>query len=377
MKIAFVTSTDPLNRHTMSGMNYYTAKALQKYCDEVKFIGPLKHRYEFFGKAFNSGSRVLFNRSYDFFHTILLSKEYSKEICAKINGEVFDYIFAPVACTEIAHLDTKIPIAYMSDATFSAMVDYYPFFSNLYGFSKKQGHILEQMAINRARILIYPTEWAADSAINDYHADPKKIRIVPFGANFDKIPMKEQATRKRRSDQCRLLFCGLDWERKGGQIAYQALLKLLEMGIPAELTVCGCVPPKDISHPCMKVIPFLNKNLDREAEALWLLYDEAHFFVLPTRAECFGNVLAEAAAHGLPSITTDTGGLATVIKNGINGYLLPMEARGDQYAGVVAEVYQDPERYDRLRRTTREEYDRHLNWDKWGKTVAKIIQSQL
>jgi len=41
----------------------------------------------------------------------------------------------------------------------------------------------------------------------------------------------------------------------------------------------------------MKVILFLDKSKKDEPETFHSLYEEAIFFILPTRAECFGIVL--------------------------------------------------------------------------------------
>ncbi len=35
---------------------------------------------------------------------------------------------------------------------------------------------------------------------------------------------------------------GVNWERKGGRIAFNTFEKLNQMGIETELTVCGCTP---------------------------------------------------------------------------------------------------------------------------------------
>ncbi len=47
-------------------------------------------------------------------------------------------------------------------------------------------------------------------------------------------------------------------------------------------------------------------------------------FVLPSRAEAFGNVFAEAALCKLALVGTDVGGISEQIDNGHNGYLVPL-----------------------------------------------------
>jgi len=61
--------------------------------------------------------------------TISVSKYLGRIFQERINGENYDLLFAPAASSEIAYLETKIPIIYLSDTTFALMVDYYEGFS--------------------------------------------------------------------------------------------------------------------------------------------------------------------------------------------------------------------------------------------------------
>src|SRR5205085_123986 len=162
---------------------------------------------------------------------------------------------------------------------------------------------------------------------------------------------------RKKSEQCRLLFLAVQWTRKGGDIAFETLLKLEELGIQAELIVCGCTPPKGIVHKRMRVIPFLDKNDERQRKELEQLLMAADFLLLPTRADCTPIVYCEASAFGLPVITTNTGGVPEVDRDGENGFLLPCDARGDAYAEVIARVYHDDARYAELVRASRAAFE--------------------
>jgi glycosyltransferase involved in cell wall biosynthesis len=48
-------------------------------------------------------------------------------------------------------------------------------------------------------------------------------------------------------------------------------------------------------------------------------------FVLPSRAEAFGNVFAEAALCRLALVGTNVGGIAEQIEDGVNGLLVPVD----------------------------------------------------
>ena len=63
------------------------------------------------------------------------------------------------------------------------------------------------------------------------------------------------------------------------------------------------------------------------------LYMASRIFVFPSLWEGFGMVLAEAASFGLPIVTTDAGAIPYLIKDGINGLLIPPGVRKEACFG--------------------------------------------
>src|SRR5207248_2243957 len=90
------------------------------------------------------------------------------------------------------------------------------------------------------------------------------------------------------------------------------------------------------------------------------------FLLVPTRADCAPIVFGEADAFGLPVITTNTGGVSEIVRDGENGFLLPYGTRGVDYAEVIARIYSDDERYAELVQASRAAFEDRLNWDAWG-----------
>lgn len=373
-KIAILSSGNTPSRRYWSGSPYYMAKALERQGCQTTHLGPvgLSPR-KILGKIANKTSQILFNRVYDWMDTRWLAKDYARIFKKKLAEKSFDAIVAPASRTEIAFLETKIPIVYAADATFKAVTDYYPGFTNMWGISIQEGNAIEQAAINRATAIAYASDWAARSAIKDYNANPAKVHVIPFGVNLDEIPAAKEVLKRKKADRCRLLFLGVNWRRKGGAIAFAALQELEQMGIDAELTICGCKPPGNFSHKNLKIIPFLDKNDPAQRKILAELFLASDFLLLPTRNECYGVAFCEANAFGLPVITADTGGVPTIIRNGENGFMLPPEAGGAGYAKLIAEIYRDDQRYYELVRSSRKAFDQRLNWDVWAAEVKKLI----
>ncbi len=345
--------------------------ALERQGGEVHRLGPLMPRFwRLIERVQRHVGRIT---GKTLFFTTYFSRKIARMAEVQLADGDFDVIFAPAGSGVIAHLKTKDPVVYLSDATFKGMLDYYPEFSNVLSSHKLAVNEIESLAIQNCAQLIYPSRWAANSAVTDYGAVPTKVHVVPFGANIETVPSREQVVRSFNAERCRLLFVGVEWLRKGGDIALETLLALERLGVPAELTVVGCLPPNGFKHPNLKVIPFINKNEPEGRERLQELWNEADFFLLPTRAECFSIALCEANAYGIPILSTLTGGVPELVRDGVNGYLFPLAARGEAYAEQICKVYRDPMAYQALRISSREEFESRLNWDAWGRSVMTIF----
>ena len=374
LNIALVTALDPLDRRSWSGIYYFITQALQKHCGDVTCIGPMDaSRAMWGGMLLHSSAKLLCNKSFAFRYSPTVAKKYAQIAAEKLASRPFDVVIAVTGATELAFLRTPLPKVLIEDANFALLHNYYPQFSSLLKTSARQLDMLQAQGIANADLVLYSSLWAAQGAIDHYATDERKIRVIPFGANLEDIPARDVVLARTMHDCCRLLFVGVDWERKGGSIALETLIALERLGIPAELTICGCVPPQNTNHPHMKVIPFLNKNDPQQRQQLERLYLESDFFILPSRCECFGIVFCEASAYGLPSIATRTGGVPEVVKEGINGFTLPPDATGDAYAQVIAKLYLNPGLYQRCVQASRERFETLLNWDAWGLETQKAL----
>ena len=376
--IAFLTSEPAYDKHSHSGSLYYMGKALEKHCGEVIYLEHvMSWERRCLGRILREATKRHLKWQIAYKRLLFVAKKDAKIAAQRLVGQRFDVIVAPDCVPEVAFLQTDIPILLPLDATFHLQRDYYPEFSHLLAFSARQGEIVEQAAFQNASKLLFSSRWAARSAVEDYGIDPQKVHAIFWGANLDHFPPREQVLVKKLSGRCQMLFMGVDWQRKGGDIAYNTLLKLNEMGIEAELIVCGSTPPSGIAHERLKVIPYLDKNDERQAREIEKLYAMSDFLILPTRADCVPNVIGEANSFGVPVITTDTGGVADAVRDGENGYVLPFEARGEAYAQVIAELYREEQRYQQLVQSSRATFETYLNWDAWGMAVKDVLNEIL
>lgn len=377
MRIGIVTASDATDPRSWSGTHYFASKALSAHVGETVHIGPIQPLSVLFNRVENRARKFLNAKSILTKQSLRVARDNARIIRKLILQEKPDILFAPAGSALLGCLDTDLPIFYSSDATARLMFEYYFEFSELSARAIRQADELERRAIARADGVIYPTHWAARSAIDHYKADPEKVHVIPFGANFQNTPDRGTALTSRPGPTLNLLFVGVNWERKGGPIAVAALRELVARGIDAELTVVGCVPPETVDRDRVTIFPFLDKNDAVQAEKLSSLYLASDFLLLPTRNECYGIVFCEAAAHGVPSISTATGGVSDVIRDGVTGFVLPMEAGGKDYADRIMTIVSDKDRLAALRRNARDDYENRLNWTVWAARTKTIMDEAI
>jgi glycosyltransferase involved in cell wall biosynthesis len=90
-------------------------------------------------------------------------------------------------------------------------------------------------------------------------------------------------------------------------------------------------------------------------------YRAADMFTLPSSAEAFGNVFAEALASGLPIVGSSTGGIPELVEHGRNG-LLVQPGKIDALAGAIRYLADDWELRKEMAQRNRAKAEANLEW---------------
>jgi glycosyltransferase involved in cell wall biosynthesis len=240
------------------------------------------------------------------------------------------------------------------------MRGFYSEYDRIAASSAHEAEGLERAAIKRADLAVYASDWAAASAKERYGADARKVQVVPFGANLEgEIPQAEvdAAIDARLNEKCRLLFVGIDWLRKGADVAVAIVQLLNDTGVPAELGIVGSsFPIPSEAERYVKFHGFIDKRSRDGRRRLDVLFANAHFLVHPARAECYGVALCEANAFGVPCLASSVGGIPTIVRDGRNGYLFPRDAPPGAYVGRIKQLMSERAEYTRLAQTAAAEY---------------------
>jgi glycosyltransferase involved in cell wall biosynthesis len=205
------------------------------------------------------------------------------------------------------------------------------------------------------RVFARCAELVAVSPVSLAHATGR-ARLVPPGVD-GRVFRPSGAPRERR-----VLYVGRVEQTsrwKGLHVLVESLARLRELVPDVKLEVVGDggdVEALRRRAAAMGVGGLLEWAGRVDHDALPVYYQRAGVTVLPslTEAESFGMVLAEALACGCPVVGSDVGGIPFVVRDGIDGRLVPPgdpTALAEAIAGVLADPPEiDPSRWDWSRR---------------------------
>jgi glycosyltransferase involved in cell wall biosynthesis len=355
-----------------SGYPYFILHQLEKRaCVGKVFPLSLHSKYAFAPKFLFYKLR---GRTYRPDREPLLLKSLAAQISRQLDVAGSDFLFSPSSAA-LSFLDTDLPKVFCADATFANVVDAYDEYSDCAAEYVRMAHAQEARALSTCAAAVYPSHFAASSAIEDYGADPKKVHVLPFGANVSVPPQRvvDAAISGRDLDPLRIMFSGRDWKRKGGDIVLHACEIARQQGVRLTLDLVG---PDTAPQPLpdfARIHGLLLKSDLHQRQRLEALLTQTDLLFMPSRAENYGIALCEAAAYGIPSLSSAVGGIPTIVQADVSGYALPADSPPEAYAAIIRDWAADRERYRALCRSTRRFYNESLSWDKFGDNLMKIL----
>lgn len=299
---------------------------------------------------------------------------YRKKINTMVRNAINDGVecfFAPAASSVlgVSNIPQKYKVVYLSDSTYHNMLGYY--FDGGSKINIDRHNRNEKNSLLRANKIILASEWAKNDAISYYGIQENKIDVLCFGANLQDRYIASHTLHK----VIRILFVGVEWERKGADLAIDCIDILNRSGkYKFELTIIGLDKPKHYSDSdAVHFVGRLYKDDVEQYEKMIQYYQESDLFLLPTRAECAGIVFSEAAMYGLPSFTHNTGGVMSYVKDGITGRGLKLGSTAKDFADAILEML-NQNKYEEWSKNARKYYEEELNWGVWLARCKEIIE---
>ena len=178
----------------------------------------------------------------------------------------------------------------------------------------------------------------------------EKLYYLPRGVDIERF------TPGTRPPHFRAVFSGALIERKGVHHLLEAWHRLQLKD--AELWLVGAIHDE--------IRPYLEKFADSSIKVIgfaqkpetYLRQSTVHVF--PSQCEGSAKVTYEAAACGLPQITTREAG--DVVEDGVQGIVIP-PANVDALAAAIQQLYDHPEMVERMSLAARERVVENFTWD--------------
>ncbi len=380
LRIAYVSYYDPRDITKWSGTGYHMHKALSAAGVDVSLIGPLKNQHHPVNVARHLWNKKVRGLNDHPHRDPSFLRHYARQVERQLRGMDVDMVVGPGGLP-LCYLETDLPIVVWTDCTFASLLNYYEAFKNMSARSVRDGHRADQALFDRCYRAMFSCQWAADSAVKDYGLDPRKYEIVSLGANVPAVTDEAEMLRRvreRPSDVVRLLFLGVQWVRKGGDMALAVARELDRRGLPVRLDLVGASPPEGTGLPAWATAHgFIRKSTPEGMERIAGMLAGSTFMVLPTLADCTPIVFNEASSAALPAMTTRTGGVPSVVHEGVNGHLFDLADPPSRWADKIEALWRDKDAYERLCTAAWRDFHARLNWDAAGRHAAAYLRSAL
>lgn len=223
--------------------------------------------------------------------------------------------------------------------------------------------------LERADYILCSSLFVRDSML--YNGIPEsKLTVLPYGADVLTFKPAEQPT-----DKPVFIAVGTLTLRKGTPYLLEAMRIVRRFHPDAKLCLVGPI------HDDFKPIigrwhgEFTHVSSASHAQLAGLL-QQSLAFVFPSCEEGFARVLSEAMAAGLPIVATHESGASTVIKEGVQGFIVP-QRQPQALAERLVQLIEDPQLARRMGLLGSTFAKSHGSHEAYGEKLASIFRGWL
>ena len=205
---------------------------------------------------------------------------------------------------------------------------------------------LERRIYSDPKVSLAAVSQRTAALLRDYFRR-QDVRVVPNGvdnAQFSpstRLARRPEARLRRNFQENHfvLLLIGNDWRVKGLETVLRAVAALRDL--PILLIAAGDDSP-DSFREMAKSLGILERcRFEPSREDVLDFYAAADLYVSPSREDSFGLPVAEAMACGLPVITSTLAGVAALVRDGVDGFILPQFDDFQGLARILHRLYTD------------------------------------
>jgi len=174
------------------------------------------------------------------------------------------------------------------------------------------------------------------------------VRVIPNGVDTTHFSSATRLARRAESRQRRgfrdedfvLLLIGNDWRNKGLPTVLEAMATL--PGLPIRLLVVGDDSPVSFRARAVHLGVQGRCHWEQPRQDVLDFYAAADVYVSPSHEDSFGLPVAEAMACGLPVISSAFAGVADIIHDGIDGFVVRDPKDMLLVARLIQLLYSEP-----------------------------------
>jgi glycosyltransferase involved in cell wall biosynthesis len=368
LRILYATGRySPLDHDAGSGEDFNLYQAFSRENCEIRIVGPLKDTPSLAERVYRKVHSLVSRKRFAKYSAALM-KANARAIEADLMKNPADVLFSH-NLSAFVKLKTDVPIVLLMDAPLLGTEKQWPLFSKL---EFRRMLAWEQAVLDKCAMIITRSEWTRDILIKQNHVPAEKIVIFQAASSLPESIIPKQFDYDHLDlSTLKLLLVGRVYRLKGIDIAIEVTEKLNRLGIKTELRIVGM---EGENTEYVHFMGSYQKADEKQLAAYAEQYKWAHFLLHPARYDSAPIVTAEAAAFGVPTISDAVGGIATTVKTGVSGVVLPMLSPADEYVKVFQHYVSQPQEYADLRRSTRTRYEKELNWKVVGSQVYSVLE---
>ena len=211
--------------------------------------------------------------------------------------------------------------------------------------------------------------------------EKEKIQVIPNGIEYNKFAKSQLSRDFRQKYDINgkiVLFVGQLQQRKGVQHLFRSAPQILKEVPDANFFIVG-------DGGFKKNLVEISNNLGIKGrvkftdflpiEELLEVYASADVFVLPSAFEGLPTVILEAMASGKPIVATNVGGISSIVKEGVNGFVIDYENL-EQLAKSITIILTD-EKLAKIMGENGREIAKNCDWSVISKKIEHVYQEVL
>lgn len=229
----------------------------------------------------------------------------------------------------------------------------------------------------RFKKVIAVSEGVKRELMQEYNIPSSEIIVIPNGVDLKRFnPLnaieRNQGMRRRlgfTDDVFVLIFVANEFKRKGLGFAIDALshlkgnnVKLLVVGDDRNAEFLRQANRKEVGDQVL---------FAGGVDAIQDYYAASDAFIFPTSYEAFSLATLEAAASGLPLLTTKVNGTEELVEHGVNGFFV--ERDGNDIAEKVQKLASDEALRNVMRANARQSSEKY-SWDTIARRTIEVYE---